>query len=174
MKFENSNIDIDTIPIIDSEYFNPLDKKYDSVLMIKSILFSLFIVVGYLIFYYLSPKGKISSNLHLGIIILLVSISIFNLLVTHLGFNKKKYKLRQHDLIYKTGLLWKSETSIPFVRVQHSEVIQGPIERMFHLAKLKLYTAGGHSSDLSVPGLKPQKAEELKDFITNRIQEEEE
>ena len=108
----------------------------------------------------------------MSIIIILFIILI--LVTSYLGFKKKQFKLRKHDLIYKTGLWWKSETSIPFVRVQHSEVIQGPIERLFNLAKLKLYTAGGHSSDLSIPGLNPQKAEELKNFITNRIQEEEE
>jgi membrane protein YdbS with pleckstrin-like domain len=77
-------------------------------------------------------------------------------------------------LIYRTGLWWKSETTVPFVRVQHSEVIQGPVERIFGLAKLKLYTAGGQTSDLSVPGLRPKKAEELKDFITKKIAIDEE
>jgi len=171
--FSNPDIDIDTLPKIDSSLFNHLDYKYKNVLVIKSIIFSIVLLAGYFTFYFLGSV-KNSQVVHLLILLFLAIIVTSNIILTVLGFKKKLYKLRKHDLIYKSGILWTSETSVPFVRVQHSEVIQGPIERIFGLAKLKLYTAGGSTSDLSVPGLKPDTAEELKDFITKRIQEEEE
>ena len=63
------------------------------------------------------------------------------------------------------GLIWYSSTVIPFNRVQHCEISQGPIERLFKLSELKIFTAGGASSDMSVPGLNPETAHRLKEYI---------
>lgn len=171
--FTNTDIDIDTLPKVEQHSFNPFDNRYHSVMIIKSGIFSLILVVLYVIFFYIKIIEDISF-LKLPFLIVLILIVLLNMNVSYFGFKKKKYKLRQHDLIYKSGLWWRSETSIPFVRVQHSEVIQGPIERLFGLSKLKLYTAGGQTSDLSIPGLKPVKANELKEYITKKISLEEE
>ena len=173
MVFENIDIDIDSLPGVNSSSFIALEKKYRMVLVLKSIVFSIVLIAGFSVYYFLQSH-KMPKAVTILLFVLLVVVVIGNLLVAYFGYKRKKYKLRMHDVIYKTGIFWKSETSISFVRVQHSEVIQGPIERVFGLAKLKLYTAGGHSSDLSIPGLSWQKAEQLKDFITKRIQEEEE
>jgi len=173
MIFENIDIDIDSLPQLDSNSFIALEKKYRNVLVLKSIVFAIVLIIGFTTYYYYQSH-RMPKALTNVLFVLLIFIIIGNLLVAYYGYKKKKYLLRKHDITYKTGILWRSETSIPFVRVQHSEVIQGPIERAFRLAKLKLYTAGGHSSDLSVPGLSLQQAQQLKDFITGRIQEEEE
>lgn len=171
--FTNSDIDIETLPKVEQHSFNPLDNRYHSVMIIKSGIFSLILVALYVFFFYVKIIEDISF-LKFPLSVLLVLIILLNMNVSYFGFKKKKYKLRQHDLIYKSGLWWTSETSIPFVRVQHSEVIQGPIERLFRLSKLKLYTAGGQTSDLSIPGLKPDIANDLKEFITKKVSIEEE
>ena len=171
--FENPEIDISELPKVNSDNFIPLDKNYRTVIMLRAIIVSTIVTAAFVLFY-MNKSSKIPEYIWTITFIALVLFILSNILIAYLGFKKKKYKLRQYDIVYKTGLLWRSETSIPFVRVQHSEVIQGPIERLFRLSKLKLYTAGGHSSDLSVPGLSLSKAEQLKDFITKRIQEEEE
>ncbi len=169
--FENIEINISELPKLSSDSFVPLEKNYRTVILLKAIILSTLVTAAFVLFY-MNKSSKIPDLIWTIIFIALVIFILSNILIAYLGFKKKKYKLRQYDIIYKTGLLWRSETSIPFVRVQHSEVIQGPIERLFRLSKLKLYTAGGHSSDLSVPGLSLTKAEQLKDFITKRIQEE--
>ena len=45
---------------------------------------------------------------------------------------------------------------------------------MFNLSEISLYTAGGSGSDLSIPGLTHEKANALKNFITNRVATDEE
>ena len=57
-------------------------------------------------------------------------------------------------------------TSVPFNRIQHTEVTQGPLGRLFDLAKVKVYTAGGSSSDITIVGLNEKNAHQLKDHIT--------
>lgn len=76
--------------------------------------------------------------------------------------------MREKDIIYTKGLLWQTRTSIPFNRIQHAEVKQGPIERMFSLHSLKVFTAGGDSSDLVIPGLEEENASRIKEYIMGK------
>ncbi|MFT4537256.1 MAG: membrane protein YdbS with pleckstrin-like domain [Saprospiraceae bacterium] len=101
-------------------------------------------------------------------------LAIFSFAMTYLGFKYKKYALRERDIIYSSGVLWRSNVVIPFNRVQHAEVSQGPLDRLFNLSSLKIYTAGGSSSDLAIPGLQPSEAERIKYFILNRTASDEE
>ena len=45
---------------------------------------------------------------------------------------------------------------------------QGIIQRMFDLHTLQIFTAGGSNSDLSIPGLKADTAQRIKEFIINK------
>ena len=89
-------------------------------------------------------------------------------------FPYKGYAIRQRDIIYKKGWLWKSVTTVPFNRVQHCDIKQGLIERQFNLSSLNVYTAGGQNSDLTIPGLEFEMAEKYKAFILKTISSDEE
>ena len=105
---------------------------------------------------------------------LLVALIIFSFVTTIFGFKRKKYALREKDIIYQAGLFWRNYTVLPFSRIQHVEVHQGPIERIFDLGKLKVYTAGGSSSDLAISGLAMDTAQSIKHFILNKSNSDEE
>lgn len=81
------------------------------------------------------------------------------------SFSYMSYAIRERDISYKSGWLWKSMTTIPFNRVQHCDIKQGILDRRFGLSKLTIYTAGGQNTDLEIPGLLPDTAEKLKAFI---------
>ena len=81
--------------------------------------------------------------------------------------------LRKHDLTYRKGYLLKKQVTLPFNRIQHTEISQGPLARKFKLSALKIYTAGGSGSDLNISGLDPERAQELKDYIAKAISESE-
>ena len=76
--------------------------------------------------------------------------------------------------MYKQGYLWRSNTVIPFNRIQHAEVTQGPIERMFELSVLRVFTAGGSASDIAIPGIRPDEAHRIKEFILSKTAADEE
>lgn len=86
-----------------------------------------------------------------------------------LGFEKRKYAVREKDISYKKGLLYKSLTTVPFNRIQHVEIDQGPISRFFGLATLSVFTAGDSSDDLKIKGLLKEQSLQIKEFITNKI-----
>ncbi len=167
--FSNTNINIENLPTVRNADFKPLNNKYHSVIMIRSGVLTIIALVLTVLAYYFVDIPEINPyKLHISALVII--ILIIQLVVSYFGFYKKKYLIREMDILYKTGLFWQEETSIAYVRIQHSEVVQGPIDRMFGLAKLTLYTAGGSSSDLSIPGLSHSNATKLKDFIAKRIQ----
>jgi len=109
-------------------------------------------------------------------LILISSITIVILyltLISVLGFSRKGYLVRENDVSFKKGLIVYKQTSVPFNRIQHVEVNQGILGKIFKLSSVKIYTAGGTASDLSIPGLPVDTAQNLKAFLSEKISEHE-
>ena len=66
---------------------------------------------------------------------------------------RRGYAVRDKDILYKSGVLWRSAQAVPFNRIQHAVRGSGPVERGFGLASLTAYTAGGSGGDLRIAGL---------------------
>ena len=67
------------------------------------------------------------------------------------------------------GWLFHTDTVVPFVRVQHIDVTRGPFDKMFGTATLVVHTAGTHNSIVSLPGLSPERAAEIREAIRSEI-----
>jgi len=63
------------------------------------------------------------------------------------------------------GWLFHTDTIVPFVRVQHIDVTRGPVEKLFGIASLVVHTAGTHNSIVTLPGLSPSRAAEIREAI---------
>lgn len=68
-------------------------------------------------------------------------------------YNARGYSLAQERLRVVRGVVFRADTVVPFGRVQHIDVGQGPLERAFGLATLTVHTAGTHNASVSLPGL---------------------
>ena len=86
-----------------------------------------------------------------------------------IGLKKRKYAVREKDISYEKGILFRSLTTVPFNRIQHVEIDEGPISRLFGLVSLSVFTAGDSSDDLKVSGLLKEEAKQIKEFISNKI-----
>ena len=67
------------------------------------------------------------------------------------------------------GWLFHTDTVVPFVRVQHIDVTRGPFDKMFGTATLVVHTAGTHNSIVTLPGLSPDRAAEIREAIRSEI-----
>jgi hypothetical protein len=67
------------------------------------------------------------------------------------------------------GWLFHTDTVVPFVRVQHIDVTRGPFDKMFGTATLVVHTAGTHNSVVTLPGLSPERAAEIREAIRSEI-----
>ncbi len=171
MIFENYEINIDALPKVETGNFQQLDENYLVVRYIGSFIFFMMLGFGLVMAYLLTD---LSDNLKLfwGLVTGWILWAIASFILTRMGYKIRGYMLRDKDLVHRQGVIFKTTTTIPFNRVQHCEVSQGIIQRMFDLHTLQIFTAGGSNSDLSIPGLKADTAQRIKDFIINKTVEE--
>ena len=76
-----------------------------------------------------------------------------------------RYAIRPHDVLLHYGMLWRTRSCIPRLRIQHVDIESGPIDRAFGMVKLSLYTAGTASAVGTIPGLLPEDAEALRETL---------
>lgn len=82
------------------------------------------------------------------------------------------YRMEGEELHIRRGLLVRVRTAVPFGRVQHIDVAQGPIERAFGLGTLILHTAGTRGAAVGLPGLAHERAEDMRDRIRAKIRQD--
>jgi uncharacterized protein len=87
-------------------------------------------------------------------------------------YNARGYQISADRLRVVRGLLFRSDTVVPFGRVQHIDVDQGPLERFFGIATLTLHTAGNHNASVALPGLGEPLAREMREEIRAHIRRE--
>lgn len=85
---------------------------------------------------------------------------------------RRGWVVREHDLIYRSGVIWRKTVIVPFARIQHVETASGPLERLFGLMRVKCFTAGGMTADLSVVGLDASSARQVRHFLLEQIRDD--
>ena len=167
-EFTNNPIEIDQLPKFEEVQLKELHPKYVNVLLFNFLLLFIFIIGGFSTLFYFKKEAFSNSIwilILVGILVFLAGLIVF----TKLSFNKKGYAFREHDTIYKSGLISETTTIIPFNRVQHVALHQGFISRKLGLASIELFTAGGSSSDLEIPGLLLADAQLIKNLVSQKI-----
>ena len=79
------------------------------------------------------------------------------------------YAVTGDELHVAHGVLTRVRTAVPFGRVQHLDVTQGPVQRRYGVATLILHTAGNRAATVALPGLDRAEAERLRDEIRAKI-----
>lgn len=87
-------------------------------------------------------------------------------------YNARGYQISRDRLRVVRGIMWRSDTIVPFGRIQHIDVDQGPIERALGLATMTLHTAGSHNASVSLPGLGHELAVQMREEIRAHIKRE--
>jgi membrane protein YdbS with pleckstrin-like domain len=170
--FSNSIITPENLPEIKPETFNMLDKKYQTILFIRIAIFMFFAAGALISFLFLFDEKPATKFIIVAISVIVVAV-VYSIIIAIFGFPKKGYLLREKDVSFQKGLIIFKSTSVPFNRIQHVEVNQGILAKVFKLSTVKIYTAGGNASDLSIPGLPVKVAHELKAFLSEKISEHE-
>lgn len=82
-----------------------------------------------------------------------------------IAFRHARWRLSESGMEIRRGVLWRHWISIPTARVQHVDVSQGPIQRMFDLATLTIHTAGTSNATVELDGLEYSRATEVRDRL---------
>lgn len=167
-EFTNNSIDLNQLPKFEEVQLKGLNPKYITVLLFNFSLLLLLVIGGFSALFYFNQdafSNIIWMAILVGLVLFLAGLVVF----TKFSFQKKGYAFREHDAIYKSGLISETTTIIPFNRVQHVALHQGFISRKLGLASIELFTAGGSSSDLEIPGLLLADAQIIKNLVSQKI-----
>ena len=170
--FENKTVFLDRIPEIPRQEFQRLNHRYlHHQLTTITIFWLVLCVIASSVQYFqllefteLTVNESVRPWLWRGLFILIIISTVWQ----PVQVKNCNYLLRDHDVVYRKGVFWKKEIAVPFNRVQHIETERSLFERWFSLSELKLFTAGGHSADLVIPGLSLSDAERIKEYILSR------
>jgi membrane protein YdbS with pleckstrin-like domain len=118
----------------------------------------------------LRELGILPPGLVAGTVLLIAGLLVLR--IPQSRFNARGYQMGSDRLRVVRGLMFRSDTVVPFGRVQHIDVGQGPLERFFGIATLTLHTAGNHNASVSLPGLGEELAREMREAIRAHIRRE--
>lgn len=141
-----------------------LDPRYKSMMRLLAALVGVALFVGATIAELAIP-GWTGA-------VWLPAVVVIAYLVIYLPMRRyatRGYSLVEERLRVVRGVLFHSDTIVPFGRVQHIDVDQGPIERGFGLATLTVHTAGSHNASVSLPGLAHETALAMREDIRAAI-----
>ena len=102
-----------------------------------------------------------------GISALLVYILIRAILI-YLNF---KFKVKDNNFVLKQGILNKTNTSIPFEKIQNINFKQNLIQQLINVTQVEIETAGAKTVEISIKALSREKAIALKKLLLEKQQQ---
>ena len=149
------------------EALTPLHPNFVKVVRIGWVIAALPLIVGALV---LESADLLPRGAFLVPVLLLAAVAILRVPLRR--YQARGYHMGPDRLRVVKGLLFRSDTVVPFGRVQHIDVQQGPIERAYGLGTLVLHTAGNHNSSVSLPGLGHDDALAMRENIRAHVKRE--
>lgn len=170
MHFSNLQLQTEDLPKVESIVLKPISKSYLKIIVLNKLaLYATLLSFVFLFRYFIEKKEEVVEiNIWYMFSVVLV-VCVINLIVSLLAFKKRKYAIREHDVIYSKGLIVHSVTTVPISRIQHVEESRSWLARTFGLSTLKIFTAGEAGSDLSIKGLPHIEAKQIKEIISDKV-----
>jgi membrane protein YdbS with pleckstrin-like domain len=149
------------------EALTPLHPNYVKLVRLGTLIMALPFVVAAVV---LETADQLPRGAFLAPVLLAALYLIFRTPLRR--YQARGYQMGADRLRVVRGLLFRSDTVVPFGRVQHIDVHQGPIERMYGLGTLVLHTAGNHNASVSLPGLAHADALAMREDIRAHVKRE--
>ena len=153
--------------VAEGDALTPLHPNYVKVVRLATLVAALPFVVVALIF---ELAGELPTGAFLAPVLLAVAYLLIRVPLRR--YQARGYQLGADRLRVVRGLLFRKDTVVPFGRVQHIDVQQGPIERGYGLATLVLHTAGTHNASVTLPGLAHADAVAMREDIRAHVKRE--
>jgi membrane protein YdbS with pleckstrin-like domain len=169
--FTNEDIDIALLPKFEEVKLTPLHPSYIKVIWFNIVW--VFVVIAIALAVAIYNFEELQPYL-LPICAGYLCILIFTVAVYLISFRTQGFKFREKDIIYRSGAISVSTIIIPYNRVQHVAIHEGPLSRWLDLATVQVFTAGGTGGDINIPGIEKIHASAIKQLVIGKISIKEE
>jgi membrane protein YdbS with pleckstrin-like domain len=110
-------------------------------------------------------RSPVAIALWIGWALLLAAVATYVLKYPPARHRHLRYRVDDVGITIRDGVFWRDWSALPRVRIQHTDVSQGPLQRRYGVADLKLYTAGSRFTRIALPGLEHAVALALRDEL---------
>ena len=148
----------------DHDELTPLDPRYKTMMRVIAAIIALALLIGATIAEFAIPGW--TGAVWVPVLFVVAYIVIY---LPMRRYATRGYSLVEERLRVVRGVLFHADTVVPFGRVQHIDVNQGPLERAFGLATVTVHTAGSHNASVSLPGLAHENALAMREDIRAAI-----
>jgi membrane protein YdbS with pleckstrin-like domain len=98
-------------------------------------------------------------------LLLVTALALFSMVWPRQIFQRTRWRADTSGLEIQKGVIWRHRIIVPLSRVQHADVTQGPVQRLFGLGTLVVHTAGTSNASVELAGIDHQAAVEVRDMI---------
>jgi uncharacterized protein len=165
MTFTNTSVDVSELPQFSQISYEALDPRYPTIRATVTLITFIVLTTSFEVLAWL-------LNFPLHVLLIgtsgLVITTLLLVRFSWLSARARRFAIREHDVLFESGVFWRKQTIQPINRIQHVEVARGPIDKRYDLAKLQLFSSGSNSSTFVVPGLPIARAEQLREFVLSR------
>ena len=175
--FVNPEVAPDSLPGTETLDWTPLHPRFARRLQVGALIRAvIFVAVGGGVHWMVlrAESGRVAEHLPwlpafgwaaLG------AFCVWSVLWPLVAVPRRGYVVRERDLLYRAGVLWRSVQAFPFNRVQHTKLDSTPLDRRFGLASLSVFPAGAGTGH-RIRGLGQETAMRLRVYVSERIEAE--
>ncbi|WDQ14714.1 PH domain-containing protein [Rhodopirellula sp. P2] len=125
-------------------------------------------LIGVVVLWFIAPSTiEVWGGAAAGIALILGWAIWIGWIYPKAAHRSASWKISEHGLEIRRGVWWRHRIVIPHSRMQHSDIEQGPLQRMYSLATLVIHTAGTKNSSIQLENLNSESAEQLRDALTS-------
>ncbi len=154
------------------EIFKKLPQKSRGNMLIADIISSMIIIV--IAFIVKSVIHSFSIPFFIkkivdGIFYMAIVFSVLDIILTQLiGYQRVKYLITEKSIEVYSGIFYSKHEIVPIRKMQQIDIEIGPINKLFHLASVRVITAGG---SIELEYIEKEEAEEIAALLKDRINE---
>lgn len=131
-----------------------------------NLIYKVIRVTWILLFFVVKDFNKISSIKLTYIYLGIVAILVFLLIRAYLTYKNFQFKTENDHFILKQGILKKTNTSIPFYRIQNINFKQNIIQQIIGVFEVSIETAGSKETEIAIKALPLSTAKALKEIVS--------
>lgn len=122
--------------------YKKVEDSAKKVWVIDGIIASIILMIIAYLMYHFAEKYVSYWPFLLAVVVSFLSIFVH----PFIEYEQWGYCITDEKVEFQHGIYYKKKTIIPISRIQHLNIKQGPIQKIFGLATIEIYTAGNSHS----------------------------
>lgn len=167
----NRQINLENTDRVNELQYEALSPKYLKVQYLWAIIGYLILIALPIIFFFIAEESAYRLAISIIALCVIILIAVVNLCLLPKSFAYKGFAIREHDITYRSGIIFPSVVTIPFCKIQQVSIRQNPISRIFGLYSVDIVNGAQLLTETGIPGLTENRANEIKESLIEKIKE---